>query len=91
MEIKNPHQIEYETITNPIFLGIMLFGCTIIPITLIILKATILSNLWIILIVFGIIVLPSGILFTGNGIRLLYGHQMCNWVKNGIKKIIQGN
>jgi heme/copper-type cytochrome/quinol oxidase subunit 2 len=69
-EEKNPHLQEEQRLKNSIFLWTMFIAGICIPLILIILKITVWKSLWIIAIVFSVIVLPIGIIFVLNGLRL---------------------
>lgn len=75
MQQLQANEMEYDRLTNRFFLLIMFWGCTVFPLILIIIQL-IHPIFPIIVIVFAIIVLPSGIIFSGNGFRLLYGNKI---------------
>lgn len=62
--------LDQERLSDPKFLRTMFLGFICIPLALILLKKHLLPSLPLVLIVFSVILLPSGILFVLNGIRL---------------------
>jgi hypothetical protein len=62
--------LDQERLSDPKFLAIMFIGFICIPLALILVKKYLFPSLSLLLIVFSVIILPSGILFMLNGIRL---------------------